>query len=152
MTLEHFIHTLEACVFDLGKHLWSEDPVGELQEQADRLSAALQQHRAALVECQARVAELRSRLAWDEKQAVVLAQQVQAYLHVNDRVRAWEHALELDRLRHSLHEDRPKLRSSLLACREHQNHIDHLERSLAGVQDKLYRIRQGYGQQTPVAS
>jgi len=152
MILERLIQRVELRVFDLGRRFWGDDPYRELSEQAEELSEALRRQHATLTRCQEAAEELRTRLASKEKQAVRLAARVQTYLHVGDRANAWQCALELDQVRHSLHEERPQLRRHLLACRYHQAQMTHLQRSLASIQEKLYLLRQGPQRRIPVHS
>lgn len=144
MILEQLIQKMEARVFDLGRHFWCGDPAGELEEQAEALCDKLQRQHAALHENRARVEELRTRLLHQEKRAAYLAARVQTYVHVGDQVKAWQHALELDQVRRGLHEDRPRLRQLILACRDHEGRVEHLERSLTAIQERLYQVRHGH--------
>src|SRR5262249_6719890 len=63
MILEQLVRRLESRVYDLGKHLWGEEPTESLEEQAYRLREALRGHYAALAENQVAAQELRDRLA-----------------------------------------------------------------------------------------
>jgi hypothetical protein len=152
MMLEQVVRKLKTRAHDLGNLILGDDPTELLHEQAYRLREALRNHYAALAEQQAAAKELRDRLARQEKQANFLAARVRICLGVEDRANAWKFALQLDEVRQALQADRPRLRQHLLACREHQSHLDHLGRRLANIEEKLYQINQGLGRRVPLPS
>lgn len=140
MILEKFIHRLEAHVFRFGSPLWDDGPAEGLRDQAYRLAEALKAQRASLTAAQSEALGLRDGLARQEKRANLLAAQVRICLRSDDTANAWKLALDLDRVRQTLHDDRPRLRQFLLTCRERQAHVEHLEQRLAEVQEALSRV------------
>jgi hypothetical protein len=117
-----------------GRDLFGEPAGGELE----RLKRELHQASTALTELRTIVAELRTRLAEQERRARWLEARVGIFLHVADRTNAWRHALELDRIRHTLDRDRAGLQRRRQAYHAQRARIRQLEEQLATALSEKY--------------
>jgi predicted nucleic acid-binding Zn-ribbon protein len=140
MSLEQIFQSVESGLFNFGKQL-CRDRVAEVREEADGVGEELRRERAALRRCRDEMAELRQRVRASESRAAVLASRVQSFLYVHDGSSAFDHALELDRIRRRLGEDRDDLRRALRFERDCLDTIRDLERRYNELQDQLSRHR-----------
>jgi hypothetical protein len=130
MSLEQLVQKVECNLYNLGKRLWSEEPAAERAAEVERRAADLRQAYDALSRCRTAARETRRRIAGNEVKAALLASRVETLLTTGNRGAAWEHALELDQLRHYLTADRGELPYLEIACRNQQRHVARLERRL----------------------
>jgi hypothetical protein len=127
MGLNQFLHDVGN---ELQEILWNEvlrEPPGRKLE---RLKRELERESVALTELRTTAAELRRLLAEQECHARGLEARVRVYLHVADRTNAWRHALELDRLRHTLDQDRGRFHKIREACQAQRARVRQLEEQL----------------------
>lgn len=136
--LQELVHQVETRLHRLGRKLLNEDPVAELREEAEQLSDQLQQSLATLDHNRARMEALRQKLDQLEINAAMLVSRVETYVHVGDRARAWQDALELDHVRHALRRGRDNLNRCEESRRCQQNHVAQLEGQLANLLVMLY--------------
>ena len=138
MTLDQFVESMETRLFGLGRRLWPDDPLIQMREQAEELSEELQHRTAAVARCKDALHETRVRLKQREMRAAQLHTHIETFVHVGDQTHAWQYALELDQLRPAMQADRSEV-ERLERQRGHlESHVRQLERSLAGLQEKLY--------------
>jgi hypothetical protein len=131
------VRRLEARFCSIGKRLvpgpiraWWTDEVG-------RLDAALGQHHARVLHHRDSVRQARARLAENQVREAILASQVETYIHTGEQARAYQLALDLDRVRNQLAEDRARLSCDEKAWKMHRERIAELERRLAEVRRQL---------------
>ena len=74
--------------------------------------------------------QLCNRLADKERHARWLEARVEIYLYVADQTNAWRHALELDRLRDTLIQERARLLRRQQAYQVQLARVRHLQRQL----------------------
>jgi hypothetical protein len=103
-----------------------EDDFTQLRRQARHAADAFTRQRALRD-------ELSKRLGQDDKRRAALATRVQIYHHVGDHANAWRYALELDRLRRSVEEQRCALRHAERRCHIQRAHLERLMERLAEV-------------------
>ena len=104
-----FNQFLQDVSHELQEILWNDVLREPPERKLDRLKRELDREAVALTKLRTTAAELRSRLAEQERRARGMEARVRVYLQVADRTNAWRHALELDRLRHTLDQDRAQL-------------------------------------------
>jgi hypothetical protein len=136
--LTQLVQTVEGGICRLGRKLCNEDPLAELREEANHLSEELQRRRAALERNRVLSGAVARRLARAEVNAALLVSRVETYVHVGDAANAWQHALELDHVRHAIRRDRAQLRQHEEISRRHQTHLRQIEGQLADVLHQLY--------------
>lgn len=117
MKLEQTIQTMESRLWEWGRRLFK-GRNGLLREALESTLAALQSDCAELSECRADLAQARLTLKSLETRAALLSSHIEAFVHVHDGARAYEHALELDSLREQIAIGRQGLRQLLQEERE----------------------------------
>jgi predicted nucleic acid-binding Zn-ribbon protein len=138
MSLEQLFQKVECGIYHLGQHFLRDHPGRQLHDEAERLSEELQQSHAALGRHRRDLDPVGERIVAQERQALILESRVEAAVSGGDQRKAWNDALELDRLRQTLAADRTEVCRLETAIRRHQERIVGLERQLAAVQQKLY--------------
>jgi hypothetical protein len=137
--------SLNQFLFDVGSQLqefiWRDLSPQTRQEEIDRLEHRIEQGSSVLARARAALAELRNHVAERERREAWLASRVEVYLHVGDQPRAWEHALELDRLRKQLQQERERLERRRRTYREQQAYLENLQILLADLQHGSYAQR-----------
>ena len=137
MSLENLVRQLEARFRSIGERIVPEPIRAWWTDEAGRLADALDQHRDRAKHLQLAVQETRSRLSENEVHEAILASQVETYIHASQRAKAYQLALELDRVRAQITEDRARLPREENAWRMHRERIAELERRLAEVRRHL---------------
>jgi hypothetical protein len=122
MGLNQFLQDVGGELQDI---LWSDVPRRPVDEES-RLEADLHWASAKLVKLRRTVEELRSRLVEKERQLRGLQTRVEVYLHVADKLNAWRQALELDRLRKTLDQERARFRRQQRAYDVQRARVRHL--------------------------
>ena len=115
---------------ELQEILWKDVPRAPTGKEFDRLEGELYRASTALNELRTKLAELRGRVAEQERRARSLEVRVRVYLQVADRTNAWRHALELDRLRPMLEQDRARLQRCRQACQAQLIRVRQLQEQL----------------------
>ncbi len=104
MRLDQFIQSFGT---ELQELFW--EPGRTLDAQIEQLEEQIQAQTAAYDEERTRIESLKRKIADDEGKAAWLTQRVEVYLNINDRSNAWQHALQLDRLRQTIAASRSAL-------------------------------------------
>lgn len=143
MSLEQLFQRVEAQVVDVSRRLWRDDPRAELRAEIEQVEADLGQAYADVVHHRGIVEDTRARVAEGETRTAMLLSRVETFLHVGDQPTAWNLALELDRIRHRLVEDRARLPRCESTHRVHRARVDHLENRLAELRENLYSLQRG---------
>ncbi|HEY1861149.1 MAG TPA: hypothetical protein VGG61_12380 [Gemmataceae bacterium] len=137
MSFVQFFETVEGRLFNLDYSL-RHNPHVRLQEEADALCEELQEVEPEQARRLAELSEARQTLIHQEIEAAMLASQVEASVFAKDSTAAWQQALELERLRHSLQEERERVERLEDAANEQATVIRGLEYRLSLLQQKLY--------------
>jgi phage shock protein A len=136
MSLEEMVHRFEERLATLGRRLWRPSPESLLREEIETVAQELQEAQAALARTQAEQ-EMRDRRTQESQSRIaVLTGQIKAYVQRGQSDLAWALALELDRLRQLLVEDRAALPKLSQTCWSLQFRARQIERRLAGLQEK----------------
>jgi len=134
MRLESLARRLEKRFCTLGKRLVPDPIRAWWTDEAGCLAAALDQHRERARQFYCSAQEARSRLAENEAREAILASHVETYIHTGEQARAYQLALDLDRVRTQLAEDRARIPIEENAWRMHRQRVAELERKLADVE------------------
>jgi chromosome segregation ATPase len=137
MTLDQWVDTFEARLHGLGRSLWQSPSITRLEEQAALLSEDLRHRERELARCERRREETTLGIATLERRASHLTRRIEVYFRVADQALAWQHALELERVRESLRRQRENLAQFDQVRRRLHTQIDYLERRLSEVEEKL---------------
>ena len=139
MSLEQLVHRWEQQVVDLGKRLVPGAAEAKCREEAERLSQAIAEHESHAQHFYDATKQVRGRIAENEVREVVLASQVETYIHTKEQAKAYPLALDLEEVRRQLTEDRTRLPCDQKAYEMHRAHIAELERRLVEVERKLQK-------------
>jgi hypothetical protein len=121
---------------ELQEILWKDVPRLPVAGNLDRIEASLHRASIDLAQLRASVDELCKRLALKERHARWLEARVEVYLYVADRTNAWRHALELDRLRNTLAQERARLQRRQQAYQAQIARVQHLQQQLDDFQSE----------------
>jgi hypothetical protein len=122
----------------LQEFIWRDGPQATRFAQIRQLQKELHNAAAALLQRQARVAELRRRVASKQRQQSALTARVEVYLHVGDRNNAWQLALQLDRIRNQLGIEQAQLQIQERRCRRAEASLEDLREQLADLECRVY--------------
>jgi hypothetical protein len=131
MSVDRFFQSLESELQAWTAGLWPGDPLPRLREEARRLEREVRQRSDVLARHRGGLEGLRQRLRTAEKRAAQLTEWVQTYLRVADQANAWRYALELDRLRRDLAQDRARLEGSERIYQESAAELQRVRERLA---------------------
>jgi hypothetical protein len=138
MTLEQLLRSVEAGLFNFGRRLCT-DRHAEARDEADRVADELRQEQGALHRCREEMAHLRQRVRANEDRATLLTSRVESFVYVHDGRSAYDHALELEKTRQRLADDRKGLRRALARERDYLDAIRELERRSDELHEQLSR-------------
>jgi hypothetical protein len=110
MRSNYFLEVMYSQLQELTNYFWPEDSVPRLEDRIQRLERTAQRRYAVLVRLRTRIEGLRHRLSQMEKRALLLPRRVKSALRQAQSPTAWRDALELDRIRHDVRQDRAALR------------------------------------------
>jgi hypothetical protein len=111
---------------------WDDLPPYPASDDRDPLRRRAFRAAAGLARQKAIVRELSRRLAGLQEQKRALAARVQIYHQVGDHRNAWRYALELDRVRKALEQERKSLRRAEQLCHFERTRLQVLLDQLAG--------------------
>jgi hypothetical protein len=137
MTLEQLVQRVETRLLDLSRRLWKPDPLGPFREEVAGAADEVRRHRATLTRCQDDLAETRRRLTYNQTAVALLTSRIEACLQKGTPERAWQYALELDKLRKAAAEDQALLPKQEQACWSLEFKLRQLERRLTVLQEEL---------------
>jgi chromosome segregation ATPase len=130
MMLEHWIHSLESGLKDLGRRLLQPSRGERLLDEIDSISAQLRQRCAELTQSQRQLAGIKRRLRDNPTAAALLHSRIETMIRNRQHDRAWSAALELDQLHQSLAEDQEAYPRLEQRCWSLHFHLRQLQRRL----------------------
>jgi chromosome segregation ATPase len=140
MKLEQLVHDVEARLTDLGRRLLGPGPREQLREELEAFVAEIAGRRAALKLHRAERDAVRARLRDGEAAVALLPAQIESSVRRGKASQAVRQALELDRLRQQVAEDRAGLPRLEQTCWSLQFHLRVLERRLTRLEDRIDRL------------
>jgi hypothetical protein len=129
MKLERLVHQVEARLFRWLGEVGKEEPV----EERELILADMQRTQEERARLTARRAELAARVEESSQAAALLPSQIENSLHRGKTSQAMVQALELERLRRGLSDDRAELARIEQALWSHDFRLRQLRRGLARV-------------------
>ena len=141
MSLEELVHDVESRLADLGRRLLQPGPKTQLQEEIDALTAELNARQTALARCRAERDAAARRMLDNHLATTRLKALIETCLRRGQPDQAWQHAMELDRARQAMAEDRAALPRHDQACWSLEFKARQLQRRLTRLQDQLSPIR-----------
>lgn len=137
MSLEELVHDVESRLADLGRRLLQPGPKALLQEELDSVRAELGARKAALDRAKEERDATARRILDNHSSVRRLMALVEHHVKRHEHDQGWQYALELDRARQALVEDRDALPRHEQACWSLQFKIRQLERKAARLEEQL---------------
>jgi hypothetical protein len=137
MSLEELVHDVESRLADIGRRLLQPGPKALLQEEIDSVGREVEARRAALARAKAERDATARRILDNHSSVRRLTALVEHHVKRREHEESWQYALELDRARQALAEDRAALPRHEQACWSLQFKLRQLERKLARLDEQL---------------
>jgi hypothetical protein len=141
MKLEHLVQQVETQLVEFGRRFLSGDPRERLLEEIDWLEADLAQRRTALADTETQRDETSRRVEDNQAAVLLLPSQIESSVSRGKSAQAYRQALELDRRRRTLAEDRTALPRLEQACWSLAFQIRQVERHLARQREQLASLQ-----------
>jgi len=140
MLLEDVFHRIEAGLEEMGRCLFKPDPQAALRQEIAVLTHELRERHDTLRSARRKLKDARRRLD-ENQQAIVLVQsRIEQAVRRNDGSQAWHLALEVDRMRQEIAQDRERLPRYEQTVWSIEFKIRQQVRELARLQERLYGI------------
>ncbi len=137
MILGKLWHTLKAQINKLANIFWTADPIAQMQYEYDLAVNQLKEGREGLEQYRALVERVSGQVNRDETHVRNLEAKVKAYLQAGDRETASKFALELQKARQQLEENRQQLALHEKSYENNLQKIKHAGGKLAKVREKI---------------
>jgi hypothetical protein len=138
MSLEELVHDVESRLADIGRRLLQPGAKTLLQEEVDGVVRELDARRAALVRAKDERDAAARRILDHHSSVRRLTALIEHHVRRHEHDQGWQYAMELDRARQSLTEDRAALPRHEQACWSLQFKIRQLERKVARLEEQLH--------------
>ncbi len=137
MSLEELVHDVESRLADIGRRLLQPGPRTLLQEDLDAIRLELSARRSALDRAKEERDATARRILDNHSSVRRLTALVEHHVKRHEHDQGWQYAMELDRARQALAEDRAALPRHEQACWSLQFKIRQLERKAARLEEQL---------------
>lgn len=134
-----FFKALRAQLNKLANSFWEADPIAQMQYEYDTAVEQLKEGRTGLEQYRGLVEKVNRQVQMGEQQVSRLQAQAKAYLQAGDRDTAAKFALELQRAKAQLEENRQQLQMHEQAYANNLKKIQHASKQLASVREKIQR-------------
>jgi phage shock protein A len=139
MILSKFWRAIRAQVNKLANHFWTADPIAQMQYEYDMAVEQLKGGRLGLEQYRALVERVTRQVAKEEKHEAQLEAKIKAYLKAGNRETAATFALELQKVRKELLENREQLKMHEGAYKNNLHKIKSASGKLAKVRQKIQK-------------
>lgn len=139
MILGKLWHSLMAQINKVANFFWTADPIAQMQYEYDQAVAQLKEGREGLEQYRALVERVSRQVAGDERHVANLEAKVKTYLQAGDRETASRFALELQRAKSELSENRDQLKMHETAYDNNLTKIKHAGSKLTKVREKIQK-------------
>lgn len=138
MAFDELRQRARGVLIELAQEIWPDQPPGTLAREADDLKSHIRKGYDELLRQRRLLQTVQQRVDAQERQAATLPWQVDGYLQVGNRANAWRAAMELDRIRVMLDQDRARMRE---LQEEQRQHVDRLQRDKQRLGDLQRQLR-----------
>lgn len=128
---------LRAQINKVANYFWTADPIAQMQYEYDTAVEQLKEGREGLEQYRALVERVSRQVATEEKHVRNLEAKVKAYLQAGDRETAAKFALEMQKAKSQLEEDRQQLVMHEKAYENNLTKIKHASGRLSKVREKI---------------
>lgn len=139
MILGKLWHSLMAQINKVANFFWTADPIAQMQYEYDQAVAQLKEGREGLEQYRALVERVSRQVTGDERHVSSLEAKVKTYLQAGDREMAAKFALELQRAKNDLTENRDQLKMHEAAYDNNLTKIKHAGGKLTKVREKIQK-------------
>jgi phage shock protein A len=129
--------TFRAQLNKLANYFWLQDPIAQMQYEYDKAVEELKTGREGLEQYRALVERVSRQVANEERHIANIEAKIRAYLQAGDRETAAKFALELQKAKNDLKENRAQLQMHETAYDNNLRKIKHASSKLAGVREKI---------------
>jgi phage shock protein A len=140
MLLEDVFHRVEAGFENLGRLLFATDPQAQLRRDVAELTDDLRDRHDSLRTARKKLKDAQRRLEENQQTVVLLQSRIELAVKRGEGSHAWHLALEVDRMRHEIANDRERLPRYEQVVWSIEFKIRQQVRELARLQEKLYGI------------
>jgi len=144
MAFDELRQRAREVLIELAQGIWPEEAPGTLARQADDLKAHIRKAYDELLRQRRLLQTVQQRVEAQERQAATLPWQVDACLQVGNKPDAWRAAMELDRVRAMLDQDRARVRELQEEQRQRLDSLEHDRQRLGDLQRQLRGIEAHY--------
>ena len=139
MIFKKFWSAFKAQVNKVANFFWEADPVAQMRYEYDQSVEQLKEGRKGLEMYRGLVEKVDRQVRTGEKHCQKLESQAKAYLKAGDRETASKFALELQKARNDLAENRSQLEMHEAAYQNNLTKIQHANKKLIEVRDKIQK-------------
>ncbi|MGE3181106.1 MAG: PspA/IM30 family protein [Phycisphaerae bacterium] len=139
MILGKLWNSLMAQINKIANLFWTADPIAQMQYEYDQAVAQLKEGREGLEQYRALVERVSRQVSGDERHVANLEAKVKTYLQAGDRETASKFALELQRAKAELAENRDQLKMHETAYDNNLTKIKHAGSKLTKVREKIQK-------------
>lgn len=145
MILDTIAGAIRSACWQFSDWLWPDAALDRLERERHFLKLKLRRGYDTLIRQRNSIQSVTVWLAQQETRSAALTQRVETYLGVENRVKAYHHALELDQLRHSVERERGRLTEMQQTYHDQVVTISQLEQRLLALEEHLdaRRLRAG---------
>jgi hypothetical protein len=130
MILDNISRAIRSAFLDFSDWLWPDAALDRLERERHFLRLKLRRNYDTLIRQRNAIQSVTAWIAQQERRSAALTQQVETYLGVENRIKAYHHALELEQLRHCLERERGQLSQMQQGYHDQVVDIAQLERRL----------------------
>lgn len=139
MIVEKLWHTLRAQLNKIANLFFEADPIAQMQHEYDLAVEQLKEGRVGLEQYRGLVERVARQVATNRRHVESLQAQTKAYLKAGDRETAAKFALELQKAKQELLRNQEQLQMHEGAYDNSLRKIQHANKKLAGVREKIQR-------------
>lgn len=139
MIFKKFWHALQAQVNKLANFFWTVDPVAQLQFEYDKAVDQLREGREGLEQYRGLVERVSRQVIQGEAEVAKFTGKVKAYLKAGNREMAGKYALELQRAKQQLAENKAQLEMHEKSYQNNVKKIQSATQKLGGLREKIQR-------------
>lgn len=139
MIFKKFFGAIRAQLNKLANFFWEADPIAQMQYEYDLAVEQLKEGRKGLEQYRGLVERVSRQVKDGENHVAKLTAQAKAYLKVGDRETAAKFALEIQKAKAQLEQNKQQLAMHETAYQNNLKKIQHANKKLAEVRDKIQK-------------
>ena len=140
MSIEEVFHRVEAGLESLGRYLFKPDPYAKLRGQIAAVTEDLEMRHELLRATRKKLKDAQRRLEDNQQTVVLLSSRIELAVKRGEGPHAWHLALEVDKLRQEIAQDRERIPRYEQTVWSIEFKIRQQVRELARLQEQLYGI------------